>query len=66
MESGFYYDSTRWNGSDNPFWLVGVLPTGEFLVLKNRSDGTNYYEKLPVQEKSVLTKHIVPSSKKEG
>lgn len=66
MKAGFYYDSTQWRGRDNPFWLVGILPTGEFLVLKNRSDGTNYYDKLPVQAKSALTEHIVPSGKKEG
>lgn len=46
MKPGFYYDSHKYRGKDDPFWLVGELPTGELLLLRNRSDGTNYYDKL--------------------
>ena len=50
MESGYYVETQVYAKNESPFWFIGYLPDGELLVLKPKSDGTTYTERVSIDD----------------
>lgn len=45
MKSGWYKEP--YDKDSERFWVIGLLPDGNCLVLKTKNDGTNYHDTYP-------------------
>lgn len=46
IDSGYYVETQVFAKNERPFWFIGYLPDGGLLVLKTKSDGTTYTERV--------------------
>lgn len=44
--NGWHYDSFQWKGREKPFWVLGLLPSGDVAILRKKSDGTYFHDTL--------------------
>ena len=44
--NGWHYDSLQWRGHEKSFWVIGLLPSGDVAILRQKSDGTYFHDTL--------------------